>query len=150
MLAMQATRSGRQTAVMPSQASQLPQVLQCSQNSSLAGFTVGAGLLAMQAARSGRQTAVMPSQASQLPQVLQCLQNPSLAGFTVGAGLLAMQATRSGRQTAVMPSQASHTGFYVMPAASALMHQIARRIGLLHGAVIAQGHQHKQRFGNVF
>ncbi|EPJ93109.1 hypothetical protein CF149_13652 [Pseudomonas psychrophila] len=33
---------------------------------------------------------------------------------------------------------------------STLMHQAARGIGLLNGAVIAQGHQDEQRFSDVF
>ena len=78
--AIQAARYGRQTALLPSQASQLPQELCRTQNLMLAGIIVGAGLPAMQAARCGRQTAVMPSQASQLPQVLCCPQDSSLAG----------------------------------------------------------------------
>ena len=105
--AIQAARYGRQTALLPSQASQLPQELCRTQNLMLAGIIVGAGLPAMQAARYGRQTAVMPSQASQLPQELCRTQNLMLAGIIVGAGLPAMQAARCGRQTAVMPSQAS-------------------------------------------
>ena len=63
LLAMQAARSGRQTALLPSQASLLPQVLWHLQTSNLAGNIVEAGMLAMQAVRSGRQIALLPSQA---------------------------------------------------------------------------------------
>ena len=92
-----ASQSFRQTAVMPSLASQLPQDLPTTTNpcrSELARDPL--------APRSFRQTAVMPSLASQLPQDPPATTNPCRSELARDP-----LASRSFRQTAVMSSLAS-------------------------------------------
>ena len=91
---MQATRYIRHNQLMPSQASQLPHLVEISfqdqvgyqaashnftefgRQTSVLCFSVGAGLPAMQAHWSLRYTELMPSQASQLPHMIEfSLQN---------------------------------------------------------------------------
>ena len=105
--AMRAIGSGRQSAVMPSRASPLPQWVRPASSCDGTTKLVGAGLPAMQAIGSGRQSAVMPSRASPLPQWIRLASGCDGTTKLVGAGLPAMQAIGSGRQSAVMPSRAS-------------------------------------------
>ena len=86
--AMQAARTGRYTAAMPSRASPLPQVGGWQAANSVGNaLPVGAGLPAMQAARTGRCTAAMPSRASPLPQRFLASHEFSWSCITCGSWL---------------------------------------------------------------
>ena len=83
---MQAARTGRYTAAMPSRAGPLPQVGGWQAANSVGhALPVGAGLPAMQTARTGRYTASMPSRASPLPQRFLASREFSWSCITYGS-----------------------------------------------------------------